>query len=127
MVFKYFDCHQDKLTSCFLKKKVAVARPSRILIKGVFMKKLGKSLMIMLFLALSFANTGNAQFEYLENVEVSSCSSSGGCEVIVRQYTGFYTAYSVNVRCMDASGNFGSWHHWMYNGVYTGSACNGKI
>jgi len=76
---------------------------------------------------LSLGNIGNAQSEYFLDQEVSSCASDGGCEVIVSQYTGIANYYSINVRCMDSSGNFGSWSNWTYTGIYTGSACNGEI
>ncbi|NGP89405.1 hypothetical protein [Fodinibius halophilus] len=91
------------------------------------MKKLSCFIVTLMFILFSFANIGNAQAEFLQDVEVSSCASDGGCEVIVRQYTGLVNAYSINVRCMDSSGNFGSWSNWSYSGIYSGSACNGEI
>ncbi|MEO9887544.1 MAG: hypothetical protein ABJR05_08935 [Balneola sp.] len=60
--------------------------------------------------------------DILMNVDVESCTT-GECEVVTRQYTGLATFYSINIRCMEAGGDFGSWQNWTYDGINPGSYC----
>jgi hypothetical protein len=81
-------------------------------------------LLLFTFFPKDIVNAQDAGFASLLHVNVSACFSDGGCEVVTRQYTGLVNFYSINVRCMDASGNFGDWQNWTYSGISTGSACN---
>ncbi len=70
------------------------------------------------------SKTVDAQAEYILYLDSDSCSSSGGCEVVTRQYTGAFVFYSVSIRCADSGGNYGGWSHWMYSGINPGTYCN---
>lgn len=78
---------------------------------------------VFVFNVFPFVDTADAQLEAFFHIEVESCSS-GDCEVVNRQYTGFVTHYVINIRCMDSAGNFGAWHTWEYEGINPGSYCN---
>lgn len=88
------------------------------------MKKVSTIIVILSFLVLPFMETVNAQWEMFLSIDVQSCFSDGGCEVVTRQYTGAFVFYSINIRCMDSGGDFGSWQSWTYEGVNNATYCN---
>lgn len=74
---------------------------------------------------LTNKNNADAQIsDIMVDVDVDSCSSASGCEVITRQYTGITVRYSISIRCSDSGGNYGDWSYWTYEGINPGTYCN---